>query len=150
MKICAHCPVALIGNQRKNCTDCTKKIKYERNHIWHATHKEGRRKRSEINHKSPSYRWHLLKQNAKKRDLIVSLTREQFESLSKEICYYCQGRLDVDTGWGTHLDRLDNSIGYTLENSMSCCHFCNRIKQDLLTAEETKEIIKLIIQLRNK
>lgn len=150
MKICAHCPAPLTGTQRKNCADCTKKLRYERNRVWHATYKERRRERSEINHKSPSYRWHLLKQNAKRRSLDVSLTKEQFEFLSKKICYYCNGLLDTDSGWGTHLDRLDNNVGYTFENSMSCCHFCNRIKQDLLTPEETKEVVKLLILLRNK
>lgn len=150
MKICAHCPTPLIGTQRKDCAACTKKIRYARNRVWHATHKENRRKRSEKNHKTPSYRWHLLKQNAKKRNLEVSLTRVQFESLSKEPCYYCKGMLDIDSGWGTHIDRLDNTVGYTFENSMSCCHFCNRIKQDLLTPKETKEVIQLLIRLRNK
>lgn len=150
IKTCFHCPRPLIDGQRKNCSDCTKKLRAKRNRIWHATHKENRRQRSEKNHKSPSYRWHLLKQNAKRRNLIVSMTREEFEILSKNPCYYCQGKLDVDTGWGTHIDRLDNKVGYEFKNSVSCCDFCNRIKQDLLTPEETIAVIKIIIQLRDK
>lgn len=150
MRLCQHCLGPLEITQRKNCVDCSKRLRAERNRIWHATHKENRRKRSEKNHKSPSYRWHLLKQNAKKRELEVSITREIFEEVSKNPCYYCCGLLDVDTGWGTHIDRLDNKIGYTIENSTSCCSFCNKIKQDILTPEETKIVINALIQFRNK
>ena len=149
VKICQYCPAPLTGTQRKNCASCALEARRKRCRAWHATHKEQRRARSEKNHKSPSYRWHLLKQNALKREITVSITREQFEECSKHSCAYCQGALDTDSGWGTHIDRMDNQIGYTATNIISCCSFCNRIKQDLLTYQETNAVIKLIIEMRN-
>lgn len=150
MKTCQYCSAELTPKQRKNCAECSLKAKRKRNHQWHIDNKEHRSRKDKINHRSPSYRWHLLKQNAKKRNLECSITREQFEEVSKQPCCYCKGILDVDSGWGSHIDRLDNSLGYTFENSISCCDFCNRIKQDLLTLDETKEVIKIIIEMRGK
>jgi len=148
MKTCQYCQAPLNENQRKNCADCSKKHKYKRNQLWHVKNKEHRKQKDKINHRSPSYRWHLLKRNGKKRNLEVSLTREQFEEISKQPCYYCGGYLDNDSGWGSHIDRINNYFGYTIDNSVSCCDFCNRIKQDLLTAGETKAVIKIIIEMR--
>lgn len=150
MKKCQHCQAPLNKNQRKNCTECSKKAKHKRNQLWHVNKKEYRKQKDKINHRSPSYRWHLLKQNGKKRNLEVSLTREHFEIISKQVCYYCEGYLDIDSGWGSHIDRVNNLLGYTFANSVSCCNFCNRIKQNLLTADETKAVIKIIIEMRFK
>lgn len=140
----------LMPKQRKNCVQCSLKAKHERDHKWHLNNKEHRSRKDKTNHRSPSYRWHLLKQNAKKRELECSITREQFEEASKRPCLYCKGALDTDSGWGSHIDRLDNSLGYTFDNSVSCCDFCNRIKQDLLSVTEAKEVIKIIIEMRSK
>jgi len=76
------------------------------------------------------------------------LTIEQFAQAIKPACYYCHGFFGKTTT-GSGLDRVDNTKGYTVDNVVSCCHFCNRIKQDLLTAEENKEVIKLIKKLRS-
>lgn len=149
MKTCQHCGAELTFMQRKNCAKCSSNAKRERNRQWHIDNKEHRSEKDKINHKSPSYRWHLLKQNAKKRFLEVTITREQFEELSVRCCYYCEGFLDTDSGWGSHIDRLDNYLGYTYSNSVSCCDFCNRIKQDLLSPIEAKAAINTIIEIRD-
>lgn len=148
-KKCQFCNNILNENQRKNCEQCSKEARRKRCRLWHKNNKEYRRQKDKVTHKSPSYRWNLLKQNGKKRSLNVSLTCEQFEHISNQLCYYCDGLLDKDSGWGSHLDRLNNNLGYTIENSVSCCDFCNRIKQDLLTPEENKEVIKLLIRMRD-
>ena len=38
------------------------------------------------------------------------------------------------------IDRKDNSIGYLLENCVSCCFVCNRTKSNFFSAEEMKAI----------
>ena len=148
MRNCQHCRTELTANQRKNCAKCSLEAKHIRNHKWHANNKRHRSDKDKTNHRSPSYRWHLLKQNGKKRNLEVTLTRDQFEEVSKQPCHYCNGVLDTDSGWGSHIDRLDNNLGYTIENSVSCCDFCNRIKQDLLTPNENEKVIELIVRMR--
>jgi len=148
VEICQTCKQQLTPGRRKYCAECAPNAKRERNHQWHIDNKDRRKKNDNRTHKSPSHRWHVLKSNAKRRGLDVSLTRDQYEEISKQPCYYCDGILDTDIGHGSHIDRLNNQFGYSFENSISCCNFCNRIKQDLLTPEETRAVIKLIIRMR--
>ena len=148
MKTCQHCHILLTPKQRKNCEACSLQARRDRNHKWHKDNKSHRAKSDRKNHQSPSYRWLQLKRNGSSRGLDLSITRDQFEILSKKPCLYCLGLLDNDLGMGTHIDRLDNNLGYSYENSTSCCGFCNKIKQDLLTPEETKAVIKIIIEMR--
>lgn len=85
---------------------------------------------------------------AKRRELEVALLPEEYQSLIEKECYYCDGFFDIDLGWGTQLDRLDNSKGYVSGNCVRCCNFCNSIKKDTLTPVETKAVINLLIQMR--
>jgi hypothetical protein len=69
--------------------------------------------------------------NAKLRNLEFALTIEDFYALSQKPCYYC-GTEKSNCSSTTSvkflyngLDRVDNSIGYTLDNCVSCCRQCN-------------------------
>lgn len=75
------------------------------------------------------------------------LTFEEYQRAIIPNCYYCGGFFGKTTTGGG-LDRVENSKGYTVDNVVSCCHFCNRIKQDLLTANETLQVISVLKQLR--
>lgn len=59
---------------------------------------------------------------AKKRSILFELDKVEFFTLIESSCIYCGGldRIGVD--------RVDNNIGYTIQNSVPCCHFCNRMK----------------------
>ena len=71
--------------------------------------------------------------NALVRKLEQSLTREQFKALCLGDCVYCdsppstvsQSRRRTSTFLRNGVDRWDNSKGYTVENSVSCCTNCN-------------------------
>ena len=73
---------------------------------------------------------------AKKRNYNFELSKDEFKLLTGQNCYYC-GATPSNT-WRrgeTHgfykyngIDRSDNDLGYTVENSRSCCGLCNRIK----------------------
>ncbi len=65
------------------------------------------------------YRQYLSR--ALDKELQFDLTVEQFESLCNNNCVYCN-----DTPCG--VDRKDSSIGYTINNSQSCCTKCNMMK----------------------
>jgi hypothetical protein len=62
---------------------------------------------------------------AYKRGLVFELTHSQFVSIVLKPCTYC-GFMQTNECIG--IDRIDNSKGYTVENSTSCCKTCNRIK----------------------
>lgn len=105
--------------------------------------KKGRKSpASEINiYSGIVYRY---KTDAADRGLAFDLSDEQTIDLLTKPCFYC----DKDkTGkhkygnWGiveyTGIDRVNNLIGYNLENCVSCCKTCNILKKSI-----TPEIIK--------
>lgn len=82
------------------------------------------------------------KHNAKNRDLEFSLTQEEFNNLISLNCHYCNtppkdaNYLSKSTkkygGFTANgIDRMNNSIGYTVDNSLSCCTVCNMMKKVL-------------------
>ncbi len=70
-------------------------------------------------------RENLYKRGAEDRNLVWSLTREQFEHLLSSPCFYCSA--PPITG----IDRKEPTVGYVLSNCLPCCYVCNRMKSDL-------------------
>ena len=79
-----------------------------------------------------------LKSRAKRCNLPLEISFEEFVELHKQFCHYCKKPLDP-TGFG--LDRLDNNAGYVLSNVVSCCKRCNYIKSGRLTEPEALAVI---------
>lgn len=71
------------------------------------------------------------------------ITAEQVDAVISEPCHYC-GTADVLRG----LDRIDNAIGHSLGNVVSCCHTCNMVRNDLFSVEEMKLLGAVIAQIR--
>lgn len=86
---------------------------------------------------------------AKHRGIEWTLTFEEFCYLLEAVCYYCCNNLGKLTESGYCLDRLDNSKGYTKDNSVACCWECNRIKGSFLSSKEMLEVAKLLVSLRD-
>jgi hypothetical protein len=81
----------------------------------------------------------------------MTITIEEYMTLLSNPCYYCNNQisnLQEETGIG--LDRIDNDSGYTIDNVLPCCGFCNGIRGNRLTVDETKVAITAIIKLRNR
>jgi hypothetical protein len=77
----------------------------------------------------PSYRFSSLKRRAKVRGLEVSLTLSEYSALiDNKSCHYC-GLTTISFGSG--IDRVDSTKGYTLTNSVPCCYICNVMKSNL-------------------
>ena len=84
---------------------------------------------------------------AKKRSLNFDLTKEQFKEINSKNCHYCKikplqskttgnGKCsDEAKDYGNYvyngIGRKDNSLGYTVENSLPCCLICNRAKGNM-------------------
>lgn len=91
------------------------------------------------------------KNNAKKKNLSFSLTKQQMEELFKGNCYYCGCKpSQVKKAKNTYgefvyngIDRLDSSKGYEKDNVVSCCSTCNYLKSDY-SEKEFLQIIKRI------
>jgi predicted nucleic acid-binding Zn-ribbon protein len=66
--------------------------------------------------------------SAVKRGKDVLLTKEQYLELIQKPCYFC-GHYDENEIVG--IDRVDNGQGYSKDNCVPACKFCNRMKHIL-------------------
>lgn len=80
----------------------------------------------------------LLKRGAKIRGFSVDITLERFSKLRELPCFYCGGNLSEG---GHSMDRKNNTLGYTEENTVPCCYSCNHTKSDTLSSEEMINVI---------
>lgn len=76
---------------------------------------------------------------AVKRNYTFDLSKIQFEALVQANCWYC-GVEPIQVMLNSHsngayiyngIDRIDNTIGYTIENCVTCCKVCNRAKREM-------------------
>lgn len=77
--------------------------------------------------------WAQTMKGASDRNLEFNLDYDDFEAAIREPCYYC-GRYRDDKCW-SGLDRIDNGQGYTIDNIVPACWYCNRAKSTLGFAE---------------
>ncbi len=91
----------------------------------------------------PDRVYNHYKQSSKTRKIEFTLTKEDFKSLVLLNCFYCNKppsskykmnkctTVPLRTFTYNGIDRVDNSIGYTKENSVTCCRRCNQMKNDM-------------------
>lgn len=94
-------------------------------------------------------RYKHAQKKANKRGKLWSLTREEYETLIAQPCYYCEGVLGKVT-WEIGLDRLDNSKGYEHGNCVSCCEICNKTRGEAWTPQEAKAMIQAGLAYRKQ
>jgi hypothetical protein len=85
---------------------------------------------------------HTYKKRAIDKGLVFELTEEQFRHLNQQPCHYCgsppvsnmirtkSGKTFSEYSYNG-VDRKDNLVGYTIENSVSCCGICNHSKHTM-------------------
>lgn len=100
-------------NNKELCRDKQKKY-YENNKSKAASYKQ-----------TLTGKYNTYKNSAKQRNLNFLLTKEEFQKLISENCNYCNAPL------AGGIDRTDNRIGYTVDNCVSCCTVCNKMKLNL-------------------
>lgn len=99
--------------------------------------------------------------NAKSRNLEFSLCDEEFRKLTKGNCYYCGSEPKTYSAGGKNyknkeiqnygiyiyngIDRLNNDLGYTTNNCVSCCESCNKFKLDLNEEDFLNKIKKIYL-----
>lgn len=111
---------------------------------YRAEHKE----EIALRDQTPARRMSTAKSMAKKRGHIWTLTLEQYSEIIKNPCYYCENQLGEPVKKGSGLDRMDCNKGYEIDNAVSCCSFCNGLKSDKLTPEETVVIVQALLNHR--
>lgn len=96
----------------------------------------------------------VYQSGARKRRLSFELTKSEFTTLINDNCFYCgitpsQRTFDKKRNGNyvyNGIDRVDNSIGYNINNCVTCCGICNKMKMG-----ETQEFfLKKIIMIYKK
>lgn len=79
----------------------------------------------------------IYQYNAKKRNLHWEIDNEHARNLFSSNCYFC-GLEPSNVYKNTYykqqyngIDRLNNSLGYTKENTVACCKICNHAKHTM-------------------
>lgn len=95
----------------------------------------------------------LYQKAAKKRGYSFELNEEKFIQLLEQPCWYCKTKPSMVLNYYNHakdrgfrhsgVDRVNNNIGYTVDNSVPCCKICNNAKSTL-SLEEWKTWIKQV------
>lgn len=90
----------------------------------------------------PKSRFSVYKASAKTNSREFTLSLEEFETFWDCECFYC-GRFFKGIG----LDRVNSSRGYNLNNIVSCCTACNRMKSDLSLEKFLENVEKIFENL---
>lgn len=102
---------------------------------------KGKYKKSNIE-SSFNYVYHRYKQSANKREISFELTKEDFKRITSLNCHYCNieplqiAKYYNKTSQSLNyiyngIDRINNDVGYILNNSTPCCFVCNRAKREM-------------------
>lgn len=83
----------------------------------------GMRHYTETKH-TPKRRFDTYKGMAKQRGHLFELTYSEFLVFWQKPCSYCGDSIKT-----IGIDRLDNTVGYTVENCVPCCETCNKMKR---------------------
>ena len=131
---------------------------------------------SEVNSKEPGMSgytkfFNQYRSNARNRKLCFEFTFEKFIEIISKSCFYCNkkprkynpylkedGSLfkgeqltkkGIERAWIliNGIDRKNNLLGYTIDNSLPCCSKCNEMKSDMSFEEFTYHVNSITINL---
>lgn len=69
-------------------------------------------------------KYNKYRSGSKVRNLSFNLSYKEFFDLVISPCHYCK----INPAPLNGIDRINNSIGYTIKNSTPCCSLCNMAK----------------------
>ena len=106
----------------------------------------------ECTYSSTTGRYNIYKKNAKKRNIIFDITKEQFDNITSQPCFYC-GEYSKQSTEGevyTGIDRIDSQGEYSINNIVPCCAVCNKMKMELSKNDFLAQIEKISKHQRSK
>ncbi len=115
----------------KECINISARARYERN----------KAKLSEVHktyNNSPRGKYNWYRRNALNKNIEFHLTFEEFMSFWNLSCSYCGDAIIT-----IRLDRVDNAVGYDVENVVSCCWPCNSMKRCMTKDEFISQCDKI-------
>ncbi len=85
------------------------------------------------------------RERADNKGITFTITELEFRKMFSQDCAYC-GDPPTQDGCGVvrnGIDRVDNALGYTKENTVPCCAMCNYLKKDYALSDFYVKIEKL-------
>lgn len=94
--------------------------------------------------------------SAKRKGNSFNLSRKRFAILTRGNCYYCGDIPRRVKKWRglnggyvyNGIDRLNNKLGYSVKNSVSCCYDCNFLKGPRNSIDFLKKVRAISINRR--
>jgi hypothetical protein len=170
MKVCSKCKIEKNNNCFSKRSDrkiglqsaCKKchKIRYEnnkekilkQNKEWAFRNKQKFSAYGKKFYYTKRGKYNKYKKSARSRNINFDLTFDEFIYFWENPCFYCGSPIN-----NIGLDRVNNNIGYTINNIVPCCIMCNKIKLDLSCVnfinyiEQVKNFITYnIIRINNR
>ena len=125
------------GVQR--CGDCYEKLKdIEKKRI-----RDPRNYRKESKENLGRY-YSDYQANARKRGILFDLEFDVFCALITKPCDYCNALCEEEVNG---IDRVNNDIGYVIENAVPCCGMCNKMKSDYTLEQFKSQIVRIYEKL---
>lgn len=101
---------------------------------------------------SKNHLWLNHNRQAKKRNILLSISREEFDKTTYLPCFYCKKSNTSfmkskyrDTLYYTGIDRIDNEKGYETGNIVPCCRICNAMKCKMSISEFFEHLEKISV-----
>lgn len=114
---------------------------------WYENNKGRRSSYEAVYYRTTEGRYVQLKGSAKRRDLEMQISFEQYAELIKDNkCYYCDASLVGSAGYS--LNRVDSNKGYLVENVKPCCKFCNKIMNNFSIEELSSRLYKIVNRMK--
>jgi hypothetical protein len=115
-----------------------KEVVSEQNKKHYNSSRETILRHKKIKGQTPPGKFNQYKSTAKKRGIDFNITFDEFCTFWQKPCTYCGSEIET-----IGLDRKDNNIGYTVDNIVPCCEFCNIMKRNHTYIEFLNQIEKI-------
>lgn len=149
--------IGIRGVMWKCRCDCGKECIIYGGHLRRGTRKScGCRHEVNIEKTGCKILYGITKRKCDVKNRIFSLTLEEFSYLIKQKCTYCGSPPSQEIKRSKSkktqiiyngIDRIDSSLGYIVENCVSCCKFCNQSKSNLSVEKWRLHLLKIIKHL---
>lgn len=133
-----------IVNNQKYCSICHRKLDIKDFYKSKSSSDGYSNYCKDCNSKPVKARFVQYQYGALSRNLEFNLTLDDFISITKQPCYYCNTYYDEYLNEPFNgVDRIDSSKGYSLNNCVPCCKLCNQMKMDSTEEEFLKRVAKV-------
>lgn len=86
--------------------------------------------------------------SAKNRKIKFTISKSEFDYITKQPCAYCGGYSTTYQGVKINgVDRINSELHYTTDNIVPCCTICNKMKLDYTKEEWIHHMKKILTYL---